>query len=88
MSKGGKIAVVTENLLINVISILKKKVRSLLILIILDMSREPFNNLVQINVPQISWEETIFCIYAAYIVHKIEKLNTVLSYVIASDTAN
>lgn len=49
------------------------------------MSREPFNNLVQINVAEVSWGETVFCIYAAYIVYKIEELNTILSYVIASD---
>lgn len=42
------------------------------------MSREPFNNLVQINVAEISWGETVFYIYAAYIVHKIE-LNAILS---------
>jgi len=52
------------------------------------MSRDPFNNLARINVAEISWEETVFCIYTAYIVHKIEELNTILSNVIASDTAN
>lgn len=72
MSNGGKIAMVAENLLINVVSFKKK---SLIILItILNMSREPFNNLVQINVAEISWEETVFSIYATYIVHKIEEL--------------
>lgn len=86
MSKGGKTAMVAENLLINVVSLKKK---SLIILItILNMSREPFNNLVQINVAEISWEETVFSIYATYTVHKIEELNAILSNVIASNTAN
>lgn len=68
---------VAENLLIDVISFFKK---SLIILItILNMSREPFNNLVQINVAEISGEETVFYIYTAYIVHKTEELNTLLS---------
>lgn len=51
------------------------------------MSRDSFNNLVQINVAEIGWEETRFFIYAASIVHKIEELNIIL-YFTASDIAN
>lgn len=39
---------------------------------------------------EISWEETIFssCIYTACVVDKIEELNTILAYFIASNVAN